>query len=85
MHNTFADINMVVDDVIESGDKVAFRGRLTCTHKKTGKPVSIEGGGFGLVRNGKIARAWNNWNFLDMLAQVGKVSPNAFIELITAK
>lgn len=74
----FADINVSVEDAIAEGDRVVARcnvqGHHTGDHlgiAATNAPVNF--GGIAIVRiaNGKIAEAWNQFDFLEMNKQLG--------------
>jgi len=76
----FPDIEVVVKDLIAEGDKVvarcAVRGRHTGDH--LGMAASNAGVDFGgvviaRIENGKIAEAWNYFDFLKMNRQIGVI------------
>ncbi len=62
----FPDLQITVEDVIASGDRVAARWRATGTHlgdhlgfPATGKKVQLDGVTIGVIRDGKIKEGWN--------------------------
>ncbi|HEY2861215.1 MAG TPA: ester cyclase [Terracidiphilus sp.] len=62
----FPDLYVTVEDVIAAGDRVAARWRATATHlgdhlgfPATGKKTCLDGATIGVIRNGRIAEAWN--------------------------
>ncbi|MEZ5426304.1 MAG: ester cyclase [Pyrinomonadaceae bacterium] len=78
--NAFPDLRVTVEDVLCDGDKMAARCRIIQTHTGDGLGISptnapIEFSGMCIVRleNGKIAEAWNNFDFLSMYQQMGLI------------
>ncbi len=74
----FPEIQVTVEDLIAEGDKVAVRcsvrGRHTGNHLGiAASNAAVEFHGIGIVRiaDGKIAEAWNNFDFLTMNQQIG--------------
>ena len=59
-------MRVVVDDVIAEGDRVAIRWTATMTHTgddlgfpATGRPVTLQGSSFIVVKDGQIREGWN--------------------------
>lgn len=76
----FPDIEVVVEDVIAEGDKLAARCFVRASHggdtlgfRATGRPIEITGMTFARVRDGKIVEAWNNFDFMALFQQLGAV------------
>ena len=76
----FPDSQIIVDDVIAEGDKVAVRHRLLGRHQAelqgippTGKTVEVGGIVIFRLMDGKIVEAWLNADILGMLQQLGVV------------
>ena len=74
----FPDMNVSVEDMIAEGDKVvarcSVRGKHTGEHlgfKATNAPVQFEGVAIVRIKDGKIAEAWNQFDFLEMNKQLG--------------
>lgn len=74
----FPDMEIVVEDTVAEGDKVAarcsVRGKHTGNHlgvAASNAPVEFTGMVIIRVRNGKIIEAWNNFDFLRMNKQIG--------------
>lgn len=74
----FPDMNVSVEDLICEGDKVvarcSVRGKHTGEHlgfKATNAPVQFEGVAIVRIKDGKIAEAWNQFDFLEMNKQLG--------------
>ena len=72
----FPDMQVVVEDTVVEGDKVAARCTVRGTHRgdtlgpATQKPVLFTGITIMRVRDGKIVEAWNNFDFETMKAQL---------------
>jgi steroid delta-isomerase-like uncharacterized protein len=76
----FPDITVNVDDAIAEGDKVAARCSVRGKHAgdhlgiaATQAPVDFTGMVFLRIENGKIAEAWNNFDFMRMHRQLGTI------------
>ena len=76
--SAFPDIQIVVEDTIAEGDKVAARCTVRATHAGEGlgfaatqRPMEITGIAMVRVRDGKIVEAWNNFDFMGMFQQLG--------------
>jgi steroid delta-isomerase-like uncharacterized protein len=74
----FPDIEVVVEDTVTEGDKVAARCRVRGKHQSdslgfaaTQRPMEITGMTIVRVRDGKIVEAWNNFDFMSMFKQLG--------------
>ena len=74
----FPDIEVIVEDTVAEGDKVAARCRLHATHAGEGlgfaatqRPMEITGIAIVRVKDGKIVEAWNNFDFMAMFQQLG--------------
>ncbi len=81
--DAFPDIEVVVEDTVVEGDKVAARCSVRGRHQSdslgfaaTNQPVEFDGICIVRVRDGKIAEAWNNFDFMAMFVQVGAVQFN---------
>jgi steroid delta-isomerase-like uncharacterized protein len=76
--DAFPDIEVIVEDTIAEGDKVAARCVVRATHQGAGlgfaatqKPMEITGIAIVRIENGQIAEAWNNFDFMSMFRQLG--------------
>ena len=74
----FPDIEVVVEDTVTEGDKVAARCTVRGKHQSdslgfaaTQQPMEITGITIVRVRDGKIVEAWNNFDFMSMFKQLG--------------
>ncbi|HYY57180.1 MAG TPA: ester cyclase, partial [Pyrinomonadaceae bacterium] len=75
--DAFPDIEVIVEDTVAEGDRVAARCRVRGTHKgeglglaATGNAVEFTGICIVRIENGKIAEAWNNFDFMNMFQQL---------------
>ena len=76
--DAFPGMNIVVEDMIAEGDKVAARCVVRGKHEGHGLGVAptlapVEFTGIAIVRvaDGKIVEAWNNFDFMQMQRQIG--------------
>jgi predicted ester cyclase len=68
----FENIQINVLDVIAQDDMECAHTEVTAIHEKTGKPVKFSGLCLIKIENGKIAEAWNQYDFLSMHQQLGQ-------------
>jgi steroid delta-isomerase-like uncharacterized protein len=80
----FPEIEVVVEDTVSEGDKVAarciVRGRHrgdTLGFKATDNPVEFTGIAIVRISGGKIVEAWNNFDFMSMFQQLGALRLDA--------
>ena len=76
--DAFTNMEIVVEDMIAEGDKVAARCSVRAKHEgeflgkeATQSPVEFTGMTIVRIANGKIVEAWNNFDFMTMHRQVG--------------
>jgi len=76
--DAFPDIQVVVEDTVTEGDKVAARCSVRGKHQSdslgfaaTNQPTEFTGITIVRVRDGKIVEAWNNFDFMTMRKQLG--------------
>ena len=74
---SFPDMKMTVEDLLQDGDKVAARVRMTATHQgefmgmpATGKPIGFTGVTMYRIEHGKIAEIWDTRNTFGILQQI---------------
>ena len=74
----FPDIEVNIDDIITEGETVAARCTVRGTHRgnslgveATQQPVEFTGMTMLRVKDGQIAEAWNNFDFLKLFQQIG--------------
>ena len=65
------NINVAVEDVIAQDDMEVALCSVTATDIATNKAVSFGGLCMAQIRDGKIAQAWNHYDFLKMYQQLG--------------
>jgi steroid delta-isomerase-like uncharacterized protein len=75
--DAFPDIEVIVEDTVCEGDKVAGRCLVRGTHTgdglgipATAAGVEFTGIGIGRVLNGKFIEVWNNFDFQTMQRQL---------------
>ena len=73
-------MKLTVDDAIAQDDKVLIRWSAVATHTgdnlgipATNKRVTFSGMTLAKIANGKIIEAWDHWDKLGMLQQLGAV------------
>ena len=78
IRGTIPDTHICVDDIISEGDRVAVRITLEGTHSghglgvaPTGRSVCIQGIIIVQIRDGQIVEAWNSYDQLGLLRQIG--------------
>ena len=76
----FPDIQVVIEDMIAEGDKVAARCSVRGKHSgdhlgiaASNAPVEFTGVAIVRIRDGKIVEAWNNFDFMRMNKQIGAI------------
>lgn len=76
----FPDIEIVVEDTIAEGDKVAARCSVRAKHggdtlgfAATHKPIEITGITIVRIGDGQIVEAWNNFDFMTLYKQLGAI------------
>jgi predicted ester cyclase len=77
----FPDIRVIVEDTVSEGDKVVALCTVKATHTGEGLAMSptnrvVEFTGMCMVRvkDRRIVEAWNSFDFLSMMQQLGLVS-----------
>jgi predicted ester cyclase len=82
MQAAFSDIKITVHDEIAEGDKVCLRWSCTMRHTGAGfggtptnKQLETTGMTFITVAGGKFGEAWQNWDMLSLLQQIGSEPP----------
>jgi steroid delta-isomerase-like uncharacterized protein len=81
LRSAFSSIHVEAHRVIEQGDLVMLQWTIGMTHSgefmgmpATGKTVTATGMSLQRFENGKIVEAWDNWDQLGALAQLGGIS-----------
>lgn len=77
----FPNYELIADDLVAEGDKVAVRATFRGTHRgdfmgiaPTGKAVSISLMLFYRIAEGKIAEHWMNADQLSLMQELGAIS-----------
>jgi predicted ester cyclase len=66
----FPTLRIDVQDVIVDGDRVAARCKVDVTQAGTGKQAQFGGMCFVHLKDGKIARSWNHFDFSGLRKQL---------------
>jgi steroid delta-isomerase-like uncharacterized protein len=81
--SAYPDLKITVEDTVIEGDKIAARCTVTGSHEghgigvpPTNQPVEFTGMTIVRVKDGKIAEAWNEFNFMKMYEQIGALTLN---------
>ena len=81
LKDSFPDITVRVEDIIEEGETVAARCVVAGKHagsnlgiEATQKNVRFTGMTFVKIKDGQIIEAWNNFDFMNMLQQIDAVT-----------
>ncbi len=76
----FPDLRLAIEDMIAAGDKVVTRWTARGTHRgefrgilPTGRSVTWTGITIERIVDGKIVEAWDNWDELGLLRQLGTI------------
>lgn len=84
LRDALPDTEVVVEDMLAEGDKVAARCTVRGTHlgdtlgfAASGRAVEFTGICIVRVRDGQIVEAWNNFDFMSMFQQLGALQPPA--------
>ena len=74
---SFPTVRITIDDVVDGETRVALRARAELIDSAGRGPFHLTGGGFIRIENGRFAEAWNEWNFLGLLTEMGVVPEDA--------
>jgi steroid delta-isomerase-like uncharacterized protein len=76
----FPNIEVVIEDQIGEGDRVATRCSVSGKHEgdslgfaATQAPVEFTGVAITRIKDGKLVEAWNNFDFMKMYRQLGAI------------
>jgi predicted ester cyclase len=79
---SFPDLRIVLEDVYDAGESVAYRFKATGTHlgaflgfTPTGRSVHIEGLGIDRIQDGKFIERWIQFDSFGLLQQLGVLTP----------
>ena len=68
----FHNIKIDIEDVVSQDDIETARTTVSAVHTASGKEVKFSGMCMAKIEGGKIAEAWNNYDFLNMYQQLGQ-------------
>lgn len=76
-HQAFPDIQVVVDELIEESDQVAFRGHFRATHlgefvgiAPSGAKIEFEALEIFKLQDGKVTESWGYWPMALIISQI---------------
>ena len=82
MRAAFPDVDIRPQQLVEEDDVIVTRWVATMTHQgdqlgvpATGRRVSIDGVTIVRLRDGKIVEAWNHYDQLSLMQQIGALQP----------
>ena len=92
MRTALPDINIRIEDTIVNGDKAVVRLALEGTHlgeglglPPSGRRVSLAGIVILRMAGGRIAEAWNSWDQLGLLQQIGAIPSQGQDHFLSAR
>jgi steroid delta-isomerase-like uncharacterized protein len=78
LRGSFRDFHLSIEDIMAEEDKVMVRVLIKCTHSgsglgvpPTGRPIVIAGIVLIRLSKGQFVEAWNSWDQLGLLRQIG--------------
>ena len=79
--SAFPDLTCTIEDQLAEGDKVVTRWRASGTHEgetedlgpSTGNRMEITGISIERISEGKVVEAWDNYDALGMMQQLGLI------------
>lgn len=78
VRTSFPDLHITIEDMIAEGDKVVYRYSMRGTHQAefmgiaaTGRSINVTGIRIFRVNDGKIQEAWEGWDELGWMRQLG--------------
>jgi steroid delta-isomerase-like uncharacterized protein len=85
MRQAFSSVHVEIHDTIEEGELVMARWSFSASHTghfqgiaPTGKQITTKGMSVQRFVDGKMVEAWDNWDQLGVLIQMGAISPERF-------
>ena len=85
MRASFDAVQIEVLDELSGGDRTFMRLVATMTPKTTGQPVTMKGTCVARIENGRIAEAWDTWDFLGLLEGMNLLPKESFGRAITGQ
>jgi steroid delta-isomerase-like uncharacterized protein len=87
IRRAFPDTTVAVEEVFGDGYKVVARWLASGTHTgeglghASGRSIRITGTSIAHFSNGKIVAAWDNWDRMGMMEQIGAIPSNEVLNL----
>ena len=85
VRNAFPDLRIAIDFTLADGDKVAARWTATGSHTgsflgyaATRRPIKVSGVSIMRISGGKIVEAWDTWDQLGLMVQIGAALGHEF-------
>lgn len=86
VRQAFPDMFITIHQTVEQDENVVARWTATMTHRgefvgiaATGRRVTVTGTTMLRIVNDKIVEAWDNWDQLGLLVQLGAMSKAEFV------
>lgn len=79
------EIHFELGEVIETDNEVAGTCKVTAVHKVSGKPIEISGMFLLRCRDGIMKEAWNAFDFLPMLVQLGALPEDGMLKALAGR
>lgn len=77
MIRLLTDIEVTIDQYVEEGEWISYIGTFRGTSIETGKSIVFAGGAMCHIQDDKIVTAYNTWDFLSFLGQLGHMPLDA--------
>lgn len=82
VHAAASDMEATVDHLLVDGDKAAWRWTVRGRHTgefmgipPSGKEFEVSGNDIAVIRDGKVAELWAQWDQLGLMTQIGAIEP----------
>ena len=72
------DFDIQVNQSMEDGDWISALCTVNATSRETGERVKMTGSVLARMADGKLAEAYNHWDFMSFYQQLGLLPENAF-------
>ncbi len=85
MDKLFSNIQTEVEQIVANGNQVSGIATVNATHLASDTPVAFQTAFFCVLRDGKIAEAWNVTDFLSALTQSQMLPKSAWVDGLQGK
>ncbi len=92
IHQTYDDFRIVAHNMIANDNFVSYNYTVEGTQtgsvgelEPTEKTVEIQGVYLARIENGKIVEAWNQFDVMSLLSQLGQLPEQAFVKIRKAQ